>query len=324
MEGTSGMKPKNLAHLRITAPKMAGPRGRYESYAARLKPGIHRISRRHADVGPRAPLDGGAGLPTLTAEGPDRVERVIGGRVVGLATAANHSSERRKQDAGVKRRGGARLLQREGTKSLGRIHMLNRHVGLAAQQAVGEDAGRMPHAEKATTALAKDATNHTAHLDELGTVAAGDAHIAVRTTEVAPRSASHLALRRPRPPVPPEIRCAPVARGSEVSGTRTTTLPVFSPFCNVRKAAMRPDSISKVWSGRPCSTPAAARPERMRRVPGDGDVFGGGCRLQALVAPHGALADLAEAAVLTEQREGTGDEVEREAVQREADALDAQ
>eukprot|EP00962_Isochrysis_galbana_P029982 scaffold9691_cov113-Isochrysis_galbana.AAC.6 len=93
MEGTSGMKPKNLAHLRITAPKIAGPRG---PDAAHLKPGIHRISRRHADVGPGAPLDGGGGLPALTAEGPDRVKRVIGGRIVGLAAATDHSGERRK------------------------------------------------------------------------------------------------------------------------------------------------------------------------------------------------------------------------------------
>eukprot|EP00962_Isochrysis_galbana_P029981 scaffold9691_cov113-Isochrysis_galbana.AAC.5 len=177
----------------------------------------------------------------------------------------------------------------------------------------------MPHAEEATTVFAKDAANHMAHLDELRTIAAGDAHVAV-----APRSASHLALRRPRPPVPPEIRCAPVARGSEVSGTRMTTLPVFSPFCSVRKAAMRPASNSKVWSCRPCSTPAAARAVRIRSAAGDGDVIGGGCRVQTLIAPHGALADLAKAAVLAKQREGAGDKVEREAVDCEADALDTQ
>eukprot|EP00962_Isochrysis_galbana_P061130 scaffold36275_cov154-Isochrysis_galbana.AAC.38 len=75
---------------------------------------------------------------------------------------------------------------------------------------------------------------------------------AASTTDAAPFSPTQRPVSRPRPPVPPESTC--LARGGmcELTGMRTTTLPVFVPPCNVRNAARSLRSISKTWSGRPC------------------------------------------------------------------------
>eukprot|EP00967_Tisochrysis_lutea_P023582 scaffold27079_cov32-Tisochrysis_lutea.AAC.1 len=81
------------------------------------------------------------------------------------------------------------------------------------------------------------------------------------TTADAPFSPSHLPVNRPRPPVPPERRCAPKGAGLMVIGIRTTTLPVLVPPCKLRNAASTFLSTSKVCSGRPCSTLALARAE---------------------------------------------------------------
>jgi len=48
---------------------------------------------------------------------------------------------------------------------------------------------------------------------------------------------------------------------------RTTTLPVLVPLCSVRKAARTFFSRSKSSMGKPWSTNASARADRVRSVP---------------------------------------------------------
>eukprot|EP00967_Tisochrysis_lutea_P159271 scaffold329647_cov95-Tisochrysis_lutea.AAC.2 len=61
------------------------------------------------------------------------------------------------------------------------------------------------------------------------------------TNAEAPRSTSHLPVRKPSPPRPPVITCVPRMLDGCVS-SRTTTLPRFDPPCKHRNARTTPSS----------------------------------------------------------------------------------
>ncbi len=200
--------------------------------ADQRRPSASLQPRRHAHLGPGAPVDAQRRPLLPAAMMGQGVEEGVGGGVVALARRAQQRGGRREQHEQIQRLVAGQLVQVPGAEHFGRHDPVEPLAGLLAENAVVQHAGQVEDAaqrrqfradvRQQAGDLARDCPRRSGgprrgrrpfRALRVAIAASADApDLPTRTRCRAPRSASQRATFRPRPPRPPVTRYVPSSR----------------------------------------------------------------------------------------------------------------